>query len=61
MADAAEEKRREAEAALRAWARVHDRRDEVIRAAVAAGVPVLRVHEITRIARTTIMRIVKAA
>jgi hypothetical protein len=44
--------------ALRAWARVHGQRDEVIRAAVAAGVDQRSIQEITGVARTTIARIV---
>jgi hypothetical protein len=44
--------------ALRAWANVHRQRDEVIRAAVAAGVDQRSIMEITGVARTTIARIV---
>ena len=51
--------RRKAEAALRAWARSNARRDELVREAVAAGVPVAQVARITGLARTTIMRIVR--
>ena len=42
------------------WARQYVRRDEVIRGAVAAGVSIHRVHEVTGIARTTITRIVES-
>jgi hypothetical protein len=44
--------------ALREWAKVHKRRDEVIRAAVAAGIDHRTVQQITGVARTTIARIV---
>ena len=43
------------------WARQYVRRDEVIRAAVAAGLSIHRVHEVTGIARTTITRIVESS
>jgi hypothetical protein len=46
-----------AETALRAWALANAQRDHVIRAAAAAGVSVHRIHEITGIARTTVLRI----
>ena len=46
-----------AEEELRAWARAYLRRDEVIRAADAAGISVRRITEVTGIARTTILRI----
>jgi hypothetical protein len=49
--------RQGAEAELRAWAHAYLRRNEVIRAADAAGLSVGRIHEVTGIARTTIMRI----
>ncbi len=42
---------------LRAWALANAQRDDVIRAAAAAGVSPQRIQEVTRIARTTIMRI----
>lgn len=45
--------------ALEEWARVHARRDEVIRAAVAAGIDQRSIHRITGVARTTIARIVE--
>jgi hypothetical protein len=43
--------------ALRKWAKVHAERDEVIRAAVAAGIDTRSIKEITGVARTTITRI----
>jgi hypothetical protein len=46
-----------AEEELRTWARAYLRRDEVIRAADAAGISVQRITEVTGIARTTILRI----
>src|SRR5262249_61493884 len=45
------------ETELRAWARANSRRDDAIREAIAAGVSVHRIQEVTGIARTTIMRI----
>ena len=42
---------------LRAWALANALRDDVIRAAAAAGVSPRRIQEVTGIARTTIMRI----
>ena len=42
---------------LRKWARVHAQRDELIQAAVAAGVHTRDIQEITGVARTTIARI----
>ncbi len=48
-----------AERELRKWATVHRRRDELIRAAVAAGVDTRRIQQITGVARTTITRITK--
>lgn len=50
--------REEAEAALTAWAQVQ--RDELVRAAHAAGVSKNRIHVLTGIARTTIDRILEA-
>ena len=47
----------EAEAMLREYAAVAADRDARVRAAVAAGVPKLRVHELTGIGRMTIDRI----
>lgn len=44
--------------ALRKWAKVHAQRDEVIRAAVAAGIDQRSIQQITGVARTTIARIV---
>jgi hypothetical protein len=44
--------------ALRKWAKAHAERDEVIRAAVAAGIDQRSIQEITGVARTTIARIV---
>jgi hypothetical protein len=49
-----------AETELRAWALADAQRDDVIRAAAAAGVSLARIQEITGIARTTIMRILGA-
>lgn len=46
-----------AEKALRSWAKAHAKRDEVIRAALAAGVSTHRIQRITGVARTTIARI----
>ena len=43
---------------LRRWAKANGRRDEVIRAAVAAGIDYRSIQEITGVARTTIARIV---
>jgi hypothetical protein len=44
--------------ALRKWAKVHAQRDEVILAAVAAGIDQRSIQQITGVARTTIARIV---
>ncbi|HEY3955595.1 MAG TPA: hypothetical protein VGM53_19675 [Streptosporangiaceae bacterium] len=52
-----EQRREQAEEALREWAAVHTRRDELIRAAAAAGLSTHRIHALTGIARTTIMRV----
>jgi hypothetical protein len=49
--------RQAAEAELRAWAHAYLRRNEVIRAADAAGISVGRIHEVTGIERTSILRI----
>lgn len=46
-----------AEKELHAWALTNARRDDVIRAAAAAGVSVHRIQKVTGIAGTTIMRI----
>jgi hypothetical protein len=46
-----------AEIELRAWALANARRDDVIRAAAAAGISLQRIQKVTGIARTTIMRI----
>jgi hypothetical protein len=46
-----------AEAELRAWALANARRDDVIRAAAAAGISLQRIQKLTGIARTIIMRI----
>jgi hypothetical protein len=46
-----------AETELRAWVLVNAQRDDVIRAADAAGVSLQRIQEVSGIARTTIMRI----
>ncbi len=51
------DRRLDAEYLLKAWADNNARRDELIREAVAAGVPVRRIHAITGIARTTVMRV----
>ena len=55
---------RQARDMLAAWAAEQDavagRRDEVVRAAVAAGLSKSEVHRLTGIARTTIDRIVGA-
>jgi len=50
--------RHAANTALRKWAKVHAQRDEVIRAAVAAGIDQRSIQGITGVARTTIARIV---
>jgi hypothetical protein len=47
--------------ALREWAEVNARRDEMVRAAFAAGVDTYLIHEITGLARTTIARILPPA
>ena len=56
---------RQAREMLAAWAAEQDlvagRRDDVVRAAVAAGLSKSEVHRLTGIARTTIDRIVNAA
>ena len=56
---------RQAREMLAAWAAEQDlvagRRDDVVRAAVAAGLSKSEVHRLTGIARTTIDRIVSAA
>jgi hypothetical protein len=44
--------------ALEKWAKVHKQRDDVIRAAVAAGIDQRSIQQITGVARTTIARIV---
>jgi hypothetical protein len=49
--------REEAEAALQAWATVH--RDDLVRAAHAAGVSKNRIHALTGLARTTVDRILE--
>ena len=55
---------RKAREMLAAWAADHDavgsRRDEVVRAAIDAGVSKSEVHRLTGMARTTIDRIVGA-
>jgi hypothetical protein len=51
------ERRLDAEDVLKAWADNNAKRDELIREAVAAGVPIRRIHAITGIARTTVMRV----
>lgn len=51
--------RKAARKALEEWAKVHARRDEVIRAAVAAGIDHRSIQQITGVARTTIARIVR--
>lgn len=52
--------RDEAEAMLREYAAVAGDRDARVRAAVAAGVPKRRVHELTGLGRMTIDRILTA-
>jgi len=49
-----------AEIALAEWAEQNVRRDDLVRQAVRLGVSKHRVHVLTRIARTTIDRIVDA-
>ncbi len=51
------ERRLDAEDVLKAWADNNAKRDELIREAVAGGVPIRRIHAITGIARTTVMRV----
>jgi hypothetical protein len=48
----------QARGALMAWAKAHAKRDEVVRAALDAGLSVHEIHRITGIARTTVTRIV---
>lgn len=55
--DDTDQARKTAEAKLRAWKAETDRRDELIRAASAAGVNVSRIQKLTGVARTTIRRI----
>ena len=43
---------------LQQWAAAHSKRDEIIRAALKAGVSEREVHRITGVARTTVARIV---
>lgn len=50
---------KEAEARLTAWAEANAQRDQVVRAALAAGVSKIRIHAITGIARSTINAIAK--
>jgi hypothetical protein len=47
----------DAEDRLRHWAEVNAMRDEVVREAVAAGVSIREIQQITGITRTNIMRI----
>jgi hypothetical protein len=47
----------EAEDNLRRWAETNARRDEIVREAVAAGVSIHQVQEITGISRATIIGI----
>jgi hypothetical protein len=51
----------EAEAALTAWRLISGQRDDLVRAAVAAGISKHRVHVLTGVARTTIDRILDSA
>lgn len=53
------ESKDDAETALRAWAANQARRDELVTAARQAGVSKNRIHTLTRIARTTIDRILE--
>lgn len=48
-----------AEEALRQWRQVFERRDELIQAAHQAGVPIRRIHILTRVGRSTIYRILR--
>ena len=50
-----------AEWALQTWATAHQKRDELIRLAVAAGVDTRRIQQITGVPRTTITRITQRA
>lgn len=50
----------EAETVLYRWRVGNDARDDLVRAALAAGLTKVRVSELTGIARTTIDRIVRA-
>ena len=52
-------RRLHAEMALMSWALIHRHRDELVIAAVAAGISKNRVHVLTGIARTTIDRIIE--
>lgn len=47
----------EAEQALAEWKRNADRRDELVRAAHAADVPIYRISRITGLSRTTVYKI----
>ena len=49
----------EAEAALAEWAANHAQRDNLVLAAIKAGVTKRRIHVITGLGRTTINRILK--
>jgi hypothetical protein len=53
--------RRAARQELAGWTQVHARRDDVVRAAFAAGLDTYTIHEITGLARTTIARILPPA
>ncbi len=50
-----------AEWALQKWATAQQKRDELIRLAVAAGVDTRRIQQITGVASTTITRITQRA
>jgi hypothetical protein len=47
----------DAERMLAGWAALRDKRDSLVRAALAAGLSKTRVQEITRISRATINRL----
>ncbi|NKY60783.1 hypothetical protein [Nocardia flavorosea] len=47
----------QAEAELNAWRVTYERRDELVRAADAAGVPINRIHTLMGLGRNTVYRI----
>jgi len=55
------EKAEAARTALRSWRRRHDERDQLVTAALAAGLPKEEIHVITGLGRGTITRIAERA